>query len=182
MRFVDSGNELDFWTKLLALPGLEVVHCEADVGGRMLRFTVVQERRVGVCPHCGAVSDDVRQQRTRERIRDLPISMQAVELEVRVPQLWCAACARPFTPPLPALAEGAHATERFLERAAALIRQSDVVHAAAFCGVPEKTLEGWYYAYVERRQKAAATPPLPIRSLGIDELSLKKSTGNSSPS
>ena len=47
--------------------------------------------------------------------------------------------------------------------------------------VPEKTLEDWYYGYVERQQqRAAQSPAKPIRRIGIDELSLKKSTDSSS--
>ena len=52
------------------------------------------------------------------------------------------------------LAPGAHATERFLEQAARLIRFSDIANAAAFLGVPEKTLERWYYDHVERHRQA----------------------------
>jgi hypothetical protein len=81
------------------------------------------------------------------------------------------------------LAPGGHATERFLEHARQLIGFSDIANVAAFLRVPENTLARWYYDYVERRQQQPASPPpLPIRQLGIDELSLKKSTANSSPS
>jgi hypothetical protein len=73
-----------------------------------------------------------------------------------------------------------HATERFLEQAARLIRFADVANAAAFLGVPEKTLGRWYYDYVQRRRdRPPGEAAKPIKSLGIDELSLKKSTGSS---
>jgi transposase len=72
------------------------------------------------------------------------------------------------------LAEGSHATERFLERAAELVRSSDLSNAAAFLGVPERTLGDWYYAYLQRRQHAGGQKLKPVRRLGIDELSLKK--------
>jgi len=52
-------------------------------------------------------------------------------------------------------------------------------NAAAFLGVPEKTLERWYYDYVERQAQKAPAGLKPIKSLGIDELSLKKSTASS---
>ena len=76
--------------------------------------------------------------------------------------------------------EGTPATERFLDRAAELIRHGDVSRAAQFLRVPEKTLEHWYYDWVERQPQATSTPALPITRIGIDELSLKKSTGSSS--
>jgi hypothetical protein len=74
---------------------------------------------------------------------------------------------------------GLHATERFLERLAEYASHGDISSAARFTGVPEKTAERWYYDYLERKQKEPGADLLPIRSLGIDELSLKKDTGSS---
>jgi hypothetical protein len=102
-----------------------------------------------------------------------------VELVVRLSQFYCFACDRFFTPYFAALAEGAHATERLLERLAELASHSDVATAARFFGIPEKTAEGWYYQYLERQRRAPARHLQPVRSLGIDELSLKKDTGSS---
>lgn len=171
-----------FWTDLLHLPGFAVAHVREDEVGRRYVITVVPEHPVGVCPHCRRVSETVKQRRTREGILDLPIGSHAVELTVRVGQFECPHCDRCFTPPIDFLAEGAHATERLLGRAAELIRHGDVAHAARFFGVAEKTLEGWYYDYVERRQPdPARTPTGPIRRIGIDELSLKNDTDSSSP-
>lgn len=164
-----------FWTQVLGLEGFEVVSHRYDCDENVWRFTVIPESCAGVCPECGAVSQSVQQKRDRDGIRDLPIGEARVELRVRRFQFLCEVCEKCFTPQCPFLAEGARATERFLERCAQLIRSSDVANAAAFFGLPEKTLERWYYAYVERRQQQAEEPPTPIRSLGLDELSLKKS-------
>ncbi len=179
MRNLPTTSELDFWTRALHLPDLEVVHVDKEAG--KLFFTVVPSWGVGVCPKCGKPSSDVVQKRTREGVVDLPVGDKAVELKVRQLQYHCSICEQAFTPPCPGVAEGSHATERFLERAAALIRTGDIANAAAFFGVPEKTLENWYYKYVERQQKEPGSALKPIRRLGIDELSLKKSTGNSLP-
>ena len=175
-------NGLDFWTKLLDLPGFVVVDAQEDGADNRYRFTVIPQHPIGVCPHCGKASDTIKQRRNREGIMDLPIGSRAVELTVRVGQFDCGNCGQCFAPPIEFLAEGSHATERFLERAAELIRHFDVANAARFFRVPEKTLERWYYGYVERRQQQAAeTSTGKIRRIGIDELSLKKSTGSSSP-
>lgn len=176
-----AGQSLEFWTRLLHLPGFVVVHSEEELQAPRYCFTVAAEHRIGVCPHCNQASEEVHQTRTRERIVDLPISGYAVELKVRACQYQCERCAVAFTPAVPFLAEGAHATERFLERAAALIRNSDVANGAKFFGLPEQTLARWYYDYVERRRAARSEPLKPIRRIGIDELSLKKNTGSSSP-
>jgi transposase len=112
----------------------------------------------------------------------LPIGERAVELTVRIYQYWCGGCDRAFTPPTPFLAPGGHATERFLEQARQLISFGDIANAAAFLRVAESSLGRWYYDYLERRQQSPIGPPVkPIRQLGIDELSLKKSTDSSSP-
>jgi len=51
---------------------------------------------------------------------------------------------------------------------------------AAFLAVPHRTLERWYYDYVERKNAEPSPQTLKaIKSLGIDELSLKKSTASS---
>ena len=176
-----AAQSLEFWTRLLHLSGFVVAHCEEQTQPPRYCFTVVAENRFGACPHCNKASDTVHQTRTRERIVDLPISGHAVELKVRVGQFQCERCAVAFTPPVPFLAEGAHATERFLERAAVLIRSSDVANVANFYGLPEQTLARWYYDYIERRQTTSNTPLKPIQRIGIDELSLKKNIDNSSP-
>ena len=169
-----AGQPLEFWTRLLHLPGFVVLHCEEETQPPLYRFTVSAEHRIGVCPHCNKAGEEVHQTRTRERIVDLPISGYAVELKVRVGQFQCEHCSVAFTPDVPFLAQGAHATERFLDRAAQLIRSSDVANVAKFYGLPEQTLARWYYDYIERRRTTNNTPLKPIQRIGIDELSLKK--------
>jgi transposase len=175
-----AGQSLAFWTALLQLPDYVVAYCHEESESRRYCFTVTPEHRIGVCPHCSHASEDVHQTRTRERIQDLPISDYAVELKVRVCQFWCERCQCAFTPPVPFLFEGAHATERFLARAADLIRMGDVANAAHFLGVPEQTLGRWYYDYVQRRHLVSEQPLKPIERCGIDELSLKKNIASSS--
>jgi transposase len=165
------------WTVALNLEGFEVVEAEVDNQQRQVRLTVVPQWPVAVCLHCREVSTQVHQTRELDGVHDLPLADRAVRLAVRVAQFWCESCGRAFTPKLSQVAEGAHATERFLARAAELIRFGDITQAAAFLRVPVTSLERWYYAWVERQHQAAAQP---ITALGIDELSLKKSTGSSS--
>src|SRR5215467_1753034 len=165
------------WTVALNLKGFEVVDAAVDEEQRQVRLTVVPPWPVAVCPHCGEVRTEVHQTRVLDGVHDLPLADRAVHLAVRVPQFWCGSCSRAFTPKLAAVAEGAHATERFLARAAELIRFGDITQAAAFLRVPPSSLERWYYAWVERQRQGATQP---ITALGIDELSLKKSIDTSS--
>lgn len=168
-------------TELLDLEEFEVVEAtaERDAKGRKLRrLTVIPRVDVGLCPHCGQVCGE--RHRCRDyTVSDLPLGGWATELVVRLNQFRCEACDKFFTPAFRALAPGAHATERLLGRAADLVARSDVAAAAAFFGLAEKTLEGWYYDYLERQQKQSVEELKPVKSLGVDELSLKKGTGNS---
>lgn len=175
-------DRLAFWTNLLNLDGFQVVHEQLDCPDEPRRFTVIPKAAVGLCPHCGQPSGNVHRRTESDRVHDLPIGERAVELTIRVHQFWCAGCDRAFTPPTPFLAPGGHATERFLEQARQLVAFGDIANAAAFLKVPESSLARWYYDYLERRQQQPGGPaPKPIRQLGIDELSLKKSTASSSP-
>lgn len=175
------GQVFSFWTDLLRLPDYEVVFCQEERDLGRYRFTVAPKHRVGVCPQCKRASEKVHQAWTREGIKDLSISNYAVELNVRILQFDCELCGQAFTPAVPFLAEGAHATERLLERAAALIRTSDLANAARFVGVPERTLGAWYYDYVQRQRQGDDRQLKPVRHMGIDELSLKKNIGSLSP-
>jgi transposase len=176
---MSEQERLAFWTKALNLPGFRVVHERRDTPGDPVRFTVMPNQEVGACPGCGHASDSVHRRHDSSPIKDLPLSEQPVDLIFRTPQFHCERCDLFFTLRYAAFAPGAHATERFLAQAAKLIRFSDIANAAAFFGVAENTLTRWYYDYVERQQKAAPADLKPIKSIGIDELSLKKSTGSS---
>ena len=175
---------LQMWTDLLDLGGFEVVEAESDRAGKARRLTVVPAGvGAALCPACGAATADRHACRDREVV-DLPACGWRTELVVRLWQFECGHCGRYFTPGHPALAEGAHATERFLERLAGHATHGDVSAAARFLGVAEKTAERWYYAHLARVRRepgggGGGGGGQPVRSLGIDELSVKKGTGSS---
>lgn len=163
-------------TQLLDLPEFEVVDVEEDRAALVRRIVVLPRHDAGVCPQCHQATSQCHQ--TRERtVRDLPMGRYATELVVRERQYRCPACGKFFTPRCAALQESAHATERFLERLVELTRRGDLQNSAAFFALPEKTLERWYYEYLERRAASVAVPLQPVRSLGIDEISRKKNGG-----
>lgn len=175
-----TEEELAMVTLLLDLDELEVAEFERDRVKNLRRFTLVPKATAGLCPHCGGVCDE-RHLCYDRTVADLPMGGCGTELVVRQWQFRCRACGKFFTPRLAALAEGAHATERLLERLAELAGHGDLSTAARFFSIAEKTAEGWYYDYLERRrrQRESGSDLQPVRSLGIDELSLKKGTGNS---
>jgi transposase len=164
---------------LLNLEGFEVVEAAPDAGGKVYRLVVVPTELVGLCPHCGGATGERHACHDREVV-DLPLGGWRTELVVRMWQFRCGPCRKFFTPRHAALAEGAHATERFLGRLAELAGRSDVSAAAAFLGVAGKSAERWYYDYLRRRQAEPTKGLKQVESLGVDELSLKKSTASSS--
>jgi transposase len=175
---MDADIDLATLTSLLDLDEFEVMESSWDRRGKVRRLALVPKVIVGLCPHGHGATDERHVCHDRV-IADLPMGGQQVELIVRLWQFHCSVCDKFFTPRFAALAEGAHATERLLERLAELASHSDVATAARFFGIPEKTAEGWYYPYLERKRKEPAPHLQPVRSLGIDELSLKKDIGNS---
>ncbi|HTU08248.1 MAG TPA: transposase family protein [Trebonia sp.] len=171
---------LIFWNKLLCLEGFHVVHVDNDDPTEPVRLTVIPTTDLALCPHCQRPCETIHRRYQAEPVKDLPLGSRPVDLIIRIYQFACPRCDHYFTPPSAAFAAGAHATERFLQHAVRLIRFSDVANAAAFLGVPEKTLEKWYYDYVERQQQTTAATLQPIRQIGIDELALKKKLDSTS--
>src|SRR6266566_4755337 len=165
---MSEQDRLDFWTKALNLPGFRVVHERRDTPSDPVCFTVVPTQEVASCPHCGHACDSVHRRHDSKPIKDLPIGPQAVELIARTQQYECHRCGLFFTPSYPAIAPGAHATERFLEHAARMIRFSDIANVAEFFAVAENTLTRWYYDYVERQQQTPPANLKPITCIGID--------------
>lgn len=164
-------------TELLDLDGFEVVECESDRPTKQRRLTVVTTQTAARCPHCGHATSQRHACYDREVV-DLPLGGWRTQLVVRLFQFRCEGCKKFFMPRHAALAEGAHATERFLQRLAEYATHGDVSAAARFLGIAEKTAEQWYYDYLKRPRPPAAELK-PIRSIGIDELSLKKDTASS---
>jgi transposase len=172
-----QSEPLSMWASLVDLEEFEVVEAGEDRREHLRRLVLVPRVSVGMCPQCGGVCEE-RHECYERQVVDLPLGAYATQLIVRMWQFRCEQCDKFFTPRFAALAEGAHATERFLERMAELVKHADLGSAAAYLGVPEKTLERWYYQHVQRRQRAEGQLR-PVSSLGIDELSLKKDTSNS---
>lgn len=175
---MDMDVELATLTSLLDLDEFEVAEAIRDRRNKLRRFTLVPKVIAGLCSHCASVTDERHACHDRV-IADLPMGGCKTELVVQLWQFRCPTCDKFFTPRLASLAEGAHATERLMESLSDLASRSDLVTAARFFGIAEKTAEGWYYDFLERKQKNPAPDLQPVRSLGIDELSLKKDTGNS---
>jgi transposase len=175
---MDGRIDWGLYTRLLGLADFEVVDVVEDPERKQRRLTLVPRVLLALCPHCDGVCDE-RHECHQWEVKDLPMGNMATILLVRFWQFRCPACDKFFTPHYAAIAPGVHATERLLERMAEMVGFSDIRNTAGFFGMPEKTLEGWYYEFLERKRERQAQGVKPVRSLGIDELSLKKSTDSS---
>ena len=179
-----ADRDLALYTQWLGLAEFEVAEVVEDRALKQRRLVVVPSHRVGVCPLCHKACDQRHMHHDQCEVTDLPMASFATTLVVRVWQFYCDRCGKFFTPHYEAITAGVHVTERCLERMADMIRFSDIRNTAKFFGVAEKTLEHWYYAFLERQAQAPGATGAgnkPLESLGIDELSLKKNTGNSAP-
>jgi transposase len=175
---LNTSTELAVLSSFLDLDEFEVLDSTKDRARQLGTFTLVPKIVVGLCPHCQGISEERHLCRDRT-VMDLPMVGWRTELVVRLWQFRCQRCDHFFTPHFAALAEGSHATERLLERLAELVDQSDISSAARFFGLAEKTAQEWYYQHAKRKECRPRASLQPVRSLGIDELSLKKDTGNS---
>ena len=159
---MSEHHRLAFWTKALNLPGFRVVHQRHDTPSDPIRFTVVPDAEVAPCPQCGHACDTVHRRLDSASIKDLPVGEQAVELIVHTPQFECERCQSYFTPTYPAVAPGAHATQRFLAHVARLIGFSDIANVAALYDLSVSTLTRWFYDYIERQQQQPS--PATVRA------------------
>ena len=107
--------DLQTVTRLLNLDGFEVVEAVADAKGKTHRLAVAPTTTAGLCPHCGRPTDE-RHGCYDRQVVDLPLGGWKTELVVRGFQFRCPRCDKFFTPREAALAEGAHASERFRRR------------------------------------------------------------------
>src|SRR5438552_17409413 len=119
---MSENDQLDFWTQTLRLDGFRVAHVRKDTPADPIRLTVIPSTPLGLCPHCHRACDAIHRRAESHPVRDLPLWPQAVELIVRTYQFASPHCGHFFTPPAPVFARGAHASGRFLERRARLIR------------------------------------------------------------
>lgn len=170
---------LEAMSRLLDLEGFELAEVISDRAKKTHSMTLATTMTLAPCPHCLVVTGERHTCHPR-KVRDLPLCGWQVELNFMLFQFKCGRCGKYFTPQYPGLrTDGAHATERLLERLAELISHSDVASAANFLGIPEKTAEDWYYDFLKRKQKEPAKGLQPVKALGIDEISLKKDSASS---
>jgi transposase len=140
-------------TRLLDLPELAVTRLErpAWLGRIILQCHVTNP--AAACPDCGQVSAAVHQ------------------------RFWCAACQRPFSELLAAIAPYARTTRRFATSLVSSVRMSTVAATARASRHGYKAVEGLFYRHAAASYPEAPPTGLP-RRLGIDEIAGRKGHGH----
>ena len=166
---------LSGYTTLLGLDEFEVIEIEDDPTNRTtLTIHLLPKKSVFLCSHCQQACGHVHKT-TQRRIRDLPQGIMEIVLVIVWPHMHCERCNKYFTPCFEAIREKGTVTMRLGERLAEIVRISSVKEAATVFGIAESTAEEIYYEVAEARVGKQPKPgPEPIRSLGIDEIAVKK--------
>jgi transposase len=163
-------------TQCLHLPQLAVTQLTFLRALGWLLIAVHSPAPTACCPRCGQASAQVHQYHTR-LVRDLAWADLRCVLHLVRRRFKCAACRRPFTEPLTALAPHARTTRRYAAHLLAAVRTATVAAVARAEQHGYKAVEGSVY-----RQAAAAHPPGPPRQritrLGIDEIAARKGHGH----
>jgi transposase len=132
---MSERDRLEFWTRALNLPDFRVVHETRTTPDAPVCFTVRPTVECGVCPRCHKPTDYVNRTTESDRVKDLPLGAQSVELIVRTLQFYCEDCDCYFTPHVSALPttgkgkQGGDQTYRRASTTALRLQQSETARA-----------------------------------------------------
>src|SRR5690349_955876 len=131
-------------THCLQLPDWQVTQIAFLRTLGWMLVSVQPTTQTAACPRCGQLSAQVHQYHTR-LVRDLPwVGLRCVLQLVRR-RFKCAACARPFTEPLAALAPRARTTARYAAHLLAAVRTTTIAQVARAERHGYKAIEGIVY-------------------------------------
>ncbi len=163
-------TDLDFYQRLLALPGLRVTAVDTEPQRILVHGTLTATPTP--CPVCGEPTAVVNQYETRT-VQDLSISGKQVWLHLRVPQLACLTCPRYFSASPEWVMPGKTYTRRQAEWIFDMCAKQPFTEVAALVGLSHKTVERLYYDMAEQQIDLAGRYAR-VRKLGIDEVSHRK--------
>lgn len=154
---------------LFGLQGFKVL--EIEIKEKEVVVLVESELEVGVCPHCGKVSNK-RHDYYWTKVRDLPVSGKKVFLHLKRIRLYCPKCKRPFLMPVDLCGKKKSYTWRYGEKVYSQILYSTIKDVARE--------EGLSYGQVARifrdmRKRKSKPESKGIPSvISLDEIQIKK--------
>ena len=126
------------------------------------------------CPRCGEKSHRLHQNH-RYLVKDLPLSGQAVYLEVNRRQFKCTSCGKPFSEELNFLGTRRTYTNRLAHSIIQEVLSSNIQSVAQKSHVTTEEIETMLK---DMAQELLEFKPIELKRLGIDEIALTKGQGN----
>ncbi|MCA9981154.1 MAG: ISL3 family transposase [Anaerolineales bacterium] len=143
---------------------------EKDAQGDILHLFCHLTVEVGICPHCQAVSSDIKQYKER-CVRDHDIWGKRTFLHFQIRRFECPDCGLRFTEELAAVGWRRRQTTRFEQVVYQQCCHSSKKETAEQFHLSQTTVAGIFNQWANRRIES---PRQQVRVLGMDEIALKK--------
>lgn len=168
-----SASQTKLLTDLLNIESVKVTKYQnlAGIGLILHLESLIKE---AFCDRCGNKSQKIHQNH-RYLVKDLPISGQAVYLEVNRRQFKCENCKKPFSEELKFVKKRRKYTSRLATEIIRQVLADDLKTVAENNDVSSEEIETMLK---DRAEELRKKKPLGLRKLGIDEIALVKGQGN----
>ncbi|UZO75681.1 ISL3 family transposase [Microcystis aeruginosa str. Chao 1910] len=135
---------------------------------------IESKNQKAICPRCGLESDKLHQNH-RHLVKDLPISVQPVYLQVNRRQFKCNNCRKPLSEELDFVASKRTYTKRLAENILEQLKSGDILNVSRRNDVTEEEIQ----RMIEDIAEEITEPDLSeLKRLGIDEIALVKGQKN----
>lgn len=131
-------------------------------------------KKESTCPRCGKTSHRLHQNH-RYLVKDLPLSGQAVYLEVNRRQFKCDSCRKPFSEDLNFVRARRTYTKRLAHSIVQEVLENDIHTVARKSHVTTEEIETMLK---DMAQELLQPKPTQLKRLGLDEIALVKGQGN----
>lgn len=160
-------------TELLNLDSIKVNSYRQHEGIGII-IQVDSLNKESTCPRCGKKSHRLHQNH-RYLVKDLPLSGQAVYLEVNRRQFKCNSCQKPFSEELNFLKSRRTYTKRLAHSIIQEVLENDIHSVAKKSHVTTEEIETMLK---DMAQELLESKPNELKRLGLDEIALLKGQGN----
>ena len=160
-------------TQLLNLDSIKVNSYRQHEGIGII-IQVDSLNKESTCPRCGKKSHRLHQNH-RYLVKDLPLSGQAVYLEVNRRQFKCNSCQKPFSEELNFLKSRRTYTKRLAHSIIQEVLENDIHSVAKKSHVTTEEIETMLK---DMAQELLESKPNELKRLGLDEIALLKGQGN----
>lgn len=168
-----SPSQNKLLTEILNLASVRVTKYQ-NISGIGLIIHLESLTKEAECDRCGQISHQVHQNH-RYLVKDLPISGQAVYLEVNRRQFKCKNCGKPFSEELNWVKKRRIYSSRLAKEIIRQVLADDIKTVAENNDVSAEEIETMLKDYSRELKEKK---PWGLKKLGIDEIALVKGQGN----